>query len=79
MPFAKPELPARGKLKNQATRRPARKIMAVIISGAILGGVEAGLNLLWPDHPFTPLMEQFGLWIQAGVMIAAGYLVKERE
>lgn len=78
MPFAKPDLPTRGKLKSQASTMPTRKIMAVIISGAVLGGIEAGLDLLWPAHPFAPLMEQFGLWVQAGVMIAAGYLVKDR-
>jgi len=66
------------KLKNQQTRMPTRKIAAVIISGVVTGGVEAALDLFWPAHMFAPLMDQFGLWIQAGVMIAAGYLVRDR-
>ena len=66
-------------LKTQPTKMPTRKIAAVIISGALLGAVQSGLDLLWPDHPFAPLMEQFDIWIQMGVMVAAGYMVKDRE
>lgn len=66
-------------LKTQPTAMPTRKLMAVIISGAILGGAQAALSVLWPDHPFAPLMEQVDIWIQAGVMIIAGYMVRERD
>jgi hypothetical protein len=65
-------------LQNQPTKMPTRKIMAVILSGMVLGGVQSALSIFWPDHPFAPLMDQFDIWIQAGVMIASGYLVKEK-
>ena len=66
-------------LKNQPTAFPTRKVLAVIVSGMILGAVQSLLQLTWPDHPFQPLMEQFDIWIQAGVMIAAGYFVREKQ
>lgn len=66
-------------LINQPSKIPNRKIAAVIISGMIIGGLQSGLQLFWPDHPFAPLMDQFDVWIQAGVMIAAGYLARERK
>lgn len=66
-------------LKTQPTKMPTRKIAAVIISGALLGATQAALDLLWPDHPFAPLMEQADIWIQMGVMALAGYMVRERE
>jgi hypothetical protein len=66
-------------LKNQPTKLPTRKILAVIVSGAILGGVQSALAIFWPDHPFMGLMEQADIWIQAGVMVLAGYLTREKE
>lgn len=66
-------------LVNRPNAFPTRKILAVIISGAVLGGAQAALNLFWPDHPFGVLMEDLDVWIQAGVMVLAGYMTKERE
>lgn len=65
-------------LQDQPTRLPTRKILAVIVSGAVLGAVQSALNLLWPDHPFAPIMDQADIWIQAGVMALAGYMTRER-
>ena len=65
-------------LKSQPNSLPTRKILAVIIAGAVMGAVQSGLSLLWPDHPFAPLMEDFSVWIQWGVMAFAGYMTKER-
>ena len=45
-------------LKTQPSKMSTRKIAAVIVSGAVLGAAQAALDLLWPDHPFAPLMEQ---------------------
>jgi len=66
-------------LVNQKTKFPTRKLLAVIVSGAIIGGVQAGLQFVWPDHPFMVLLEQADIWIQAGVMALSGYLVRERS
>lgn len=65
-------------LKNQPSAWPTRKIAAVLISGAVLGAVQSGLGLFWPDHPFHGLMDQFDIWIQAAVMFGFGYMVKEK-
>jgi hypothetical protein len=66
-------------LKTQPNRFPTRKILAVIVSGAILGALQSGLNLLWPDHPFAGVFQDLDIWIQTGVMILAGYLTKDRK
>lgn len=66
-------------LVNQTSKLPTRKILAVIISGALIGGLQAALRVFWPDHPFDALMEDLDIWIQAVVMVAAGYMTKEKE
>lgn len=66
-------------LKNQPTAMPNRKIMAVIISGMIVGGIQSALGIFWPDHPFAPIMSELDMWIQFGVMAFAGYMVKEKD
>lgn len=66
-------------LVNQTSRLPTRKIMAVIISGMILGAVQNLLQMYWPDHPFTPYMEDIDAWLQLFVMGLAGYMTKERD
>ena len=66
-------------LVNRKNALPTRKILAVILSGAVIGALQAGLHIFWPDHPFGPLMEELDVWIQAGVMVVAGYMTKERE
>ena len=65
-------------LVNQASKLPTRKIMAVILSGMILGGIQSGLRLVWPDHPFAPYMEDVDIWLQGTIMVLAGYLTKEK-
>lgn len=67
------------KLVNQPTKFPTRKLMAVIIAGMVIGGLQAGLGFIWPEESFTPLLEKLDIWVQAGVMMAAGYMTKERE
>lgn len=65
-------------LKNQDTKMPTRKMMAVIISGAIMGIAQSLLSVYWPDHPFAPYMSDVNIWLQGIVMVAAGYFTKER-
>jgi hypothetical protein len=65
-------------LVKQASFFPVRKIVAVIVSGAVIGGIQSGLNLVWPDHPFVDLLEQVDIWVQYGVMALAGYMTKEK-
>lgn len=66
-------------LKTQPDKFPTRKIVAVIVSGAILGGVQSSLALLWPDHPFAGVFHDLDIWLQTGVMILAGYITKDKE
>ena len=65
-------------LVKQASAFPIRKIVAVVVSGAVIGGIQSGLNLVWPDHPFVELLEQVDIWVQYGVMTFAGYMTKEK-
>lgn len=65
-------------LVNQPSKMPTRKIVAVIVSGAVVGALQAVLGIFWPDFPAAELMEQVDIWVQASVMIAAGYLARER-
>jgi hypothetical protein len=66
-------------LQTQPTRLPTRKITAVILSGAVMGALQSGLALVWPDHPFAPVMDQIDIWVQTAVMAAVGYMVRERD
>lgn len=66
-------------LVSQVSKIPTRKIMAVIISGMLVGGLQSGLQLFWPDHPFTPYMEHVDVWLQGVIMVLAGYMTRERE
>lgn len=65
------------KLVTRTSALPTRKIFAVIVSGAVLGGIQAGLNLVWPDHPFAVVLEEADIWIQFAVMTIAGYMTKD--
>lgn len=66
-------------LVNQASKLPTRKVMAVILAGMVVGGIQSALGMFWPDHPFAPYMDELDIWVQGLMMIAAGYLTKERE
>lgn len=65
-------------LVTQPNAFPVRKVLAVMISGMIIGAVQSLLALFWPDHPFAALMDQADIWIQFVVMSLAGYFTKER-
>lgn len=66
-------------LVNQASKFPTRKIMAVILSGMITGVIQSLLRYIWPDHPFSPYMEDVDIWLQGVIMIYAGYMTKDKE
>ena len=66
-------------LVSQVSRIPTRKIMAVIISGMLVGGLQSALHLFWPDHPFAPYMEYVDVWFQGMIMVLAGYATREKE
>lgn len=65
-------------LKNQPTAAPTRKMTSVIIAGMLMGALQSLLQVYWPDHPFADLMPQIEIWLQMGVMVAAGYFTRER-
>lgn len=66
-------------LVKQPSRFPTRKILAVILSGVILGVCQSLLRLFWPEHPFAPYMEDVDIWLQGLIMVIAGYITRERE
>lgn len=65
-------------LVNQPTARPTRKVLAVIVAGMVMGLIQALLKEYWPDHPFAPMLAEWDVSIQTAVMVAAGYLTRER-
>ena len=65
-------------LVEQSTKWPIRKVWAVIIAGAVIGGVQSALGFVPGGKDFIPFVEEFDVWIQLGVMSLAGYFVKEK-
>lgn len=66
-------------LVSQTSKFPTRKIMAVILSGVITGVIQSLLRYFWPDHPFSPYMEDVDIWLQGVIMVYAGYMTKEKD
>ena len=65
-------------LINQPSKMPTRKVMAVIVSGAVVGAGRAALDIVWPGHPLDAAFQEFGTVITAGILVAAGYMTKDR-
>lgn len=67
-------------LVKQKTLRPTRKVFAVIVAGAVVGGTQAVIKTFWPDSlaSFENLAGDLDIWIQTLVMILAGYMTKEK-
>lgn len=65
-------------LINQPSKWPMRKILAVVISGAIIGAISNTLDVFWVDHPFAEYYEGWDQWLQLLIMSWAGYMTKER-
>lgn len=67
------------RLVVQQSAMPTRKIFAVIIAGMLAGLVQSLLKVYWPGHPFGGMMADLDIWIQALIMVIAGYVTKEKE
>lgn len=65
-------------LVNQTSKRPTRKITAMIISGMVIGVAQSLLRYFWPDHPFAPYVDDVDIWLQGAIMLGFGYMTKER-
>jgi hypothetical protein len=55
---------------------PRRKIWAVILSGGIMGSLTTAANVFFPEADFTQAWQHVDYFVQTGVMIAAGYVVR---
>lgn len=66
------------RLIDQPTKLPTRKLLAVVIAGAVTGIAQSLLATFLPDFAAGALVDQLGIWVQTGVMVAAGYLTRER-
>ena len=66
-------------LVTQNSAGPTRKLMAMIISGAILGAGQTALRIIWPDNPFAPFLADVDIWLQGAIMIMFGYFTRNRE
>ena len=65
-------------LANQPTAAPTRKWWALVIAGVVVNGAFGALDVLWPDHPFTPYRGEVTGWAVLGVSAIAAYLTKNR-
>lgn len=65
-------------LVNQPTKWPTRKLVAVIIAGAVTGALQSAGEVFLPDLPLTELLSQIDAWVQLGVMALAGYMTRDR-
>lgn len=66
-------------LANQPSWHPTRKLVGMMVSGAIMGMAQTLLRHYWPDHPFAPFMQDIDLWLQGAVMIAVGYFTRNKS
>lgn len=66
-------------LVKQKTWWPTRKLMAMIISGAILGVIQSLLRSFWPDNPLMEYFPDIDIWLQGAIMIAFGYVTRNKE
>lgn len=65
-------------LIDQPTKWPTRKLMAVIIAGAVTGALQSVAGAFLPDLPLTEMLAQVDTWVQLGVMTLAGYMARDR-
>lgn len=73
-------------LVTQKSWIPTRKMMAVIITGAIMGAMRAAAGIFFPDSPVMALVDSLDnsvlAWVDYALtalpMIVAGWLTKER-
>lgn len=66
-------------LKNQPNKKPTRKVWAVIITGAILGGINAAIGIVVPDADYLPLLQEFSPYIIGIIMAISGYMTRDKE
>ncbi len=65
------------RLVNQPTKRPTRKIWAVIIAAAIVGAARSVLDALFPEMKLGPQIEAIRPFIESGLIAAAGYFARD--
>lgn len=67
------------KYKDQPTAWPTRKMMAVLIAGAVVIAAEVALQAWAPGVPVTEFLASIDMVVQLLVMGAAGYMTRERD
>jgi len=65
-------------LKTQSTARPTRKMWAVILSGALVGALDASLRATYPGTDFSVIVSELSPLVYPVVMALAGYLTRDR-
>ena len=54
-------------LKNQPTKKPTKKVIAMSITGAITAGIVTAVNAIAPSFPIAEVMAHAEPWVQSGV------------
>lgn len=65
-------------LVDQPSWMPTRKLLAVIIAGAVTGAAQSLIAALFPDFASAEIVALLDGWVQAAVIAAAGYFTRER-
>ena len=62
---------------NQPSAMPTRKLWAVIVAGAVMGGIQAGLTFVMPEAGITQLISDFEPVVYGGVMVISGWFASD--
>ena len=64
---------------KQPSKKPTRKIVAVILASAITAAAQSAVDLFFPELESALLLEELRYWIQAGIIALAGYMTHDDD
>jgi hypothetical protein len=65
-------------LVDQPSLAPTRKLIAMIIAGAIMGTIQSLVVHYFPETDFSQILPQVGVWVNGAAMIVVGYFTRNR-
>lgn len=66
-------------LVDQPSKMPTRKMIAMMIAFVVTNVVKGLLEMYFPDTDFTSFLLQFNVYIEAMIIFATGYFVRNRS
>jgi hypothetical protein len=65
-------------LVDQPTLAPTRKLIAMIIAGAVMGVFQTLMVQFFPDADLSAVLPHIGVWVNGAAMIVVGYFTRNR-